>query len=482
MVTDRVAFFAGEGHFLDHLAPVWHDLPDEYRAGFYVRDEDLVAHARARGLEPVVGVPEHGVLTYVAAIGDLRRVTKEDRRRPIVLAEHGAGQTYSSRHPSYAGGLGRENVVLFVVPNMHAAKRNRARYPRTPNAVVGCPKLDGWHPDPPAGPPVAVVSFHWRCKVAPETDTAYDHFVPVLESARAELERAGVELLAHAHPRLLPEAGPVFSELGLEVVEDFEEVVRRAHVYAVDNSSTLFEFAALDRPVVVLNSPRYRRGVEHGLRFWKDANVGVQVDHPEHLVAGILRALEDPSPVRRSRERAVARVYPVRDGTSAARAANAVLEELGVKRCLVCSSTSCSCTSTGEPANVVAVDQRVRSSTMPGSKKKRYKNPTGPGYVLLSDERARRMGLLEDVDAPAPTPAGASRRPAVPKGALAPGGPTARARAKAQADPEPAGAPAEGADEPLEPAEPGAPARQKKRDQPTAGSRRRRPAGEKAAE
>lgn len=116
---------------------------------------------------------------------------------------------------------------------------------------------------------------------------------------------------------------------------------------------------------------------------------------------------------------------------------------------------------------------------MPGSKKKRYKNPTGPGYVLLSDERARRMGLLADVDEPAPTPAGASRRPAAPKGALVPGGPTARARARAaqSSEPaEPAGAPGEGAEEPLEPAEP---AKQKKRDQPTGGSRRRRPAGGK---
>lgn len=480
MDTDRIAFFAGEGHFLDHLAPVWHELPLENRAGFHVKTEDLLEHALERGVDAVVGIPEPGVVTYVAAIGDLRRVTKSDRSRKIILAEHGAGQTYSSRHPSYAGGLGRENVILFVVPNMHAAKRNRARYPRTPNAVVGCPKLDGWHPEPPAGPPVAVVSFHWRCKVAPETDTAYDHFLPVLEQTRDELERAGVELLAHAHPRLLPEAGPIFDELGLEVVHDFDEVVRRAHVYAVDNSSTLFEFAALDRPVVVLNSPRYRKGVEHGLRFWTCADVGPNVDNPARLAETILRSLEDGMVLRRKRERAIGRVYPVRDGTSSARAAQAALEAVGVKRCLVCSSSSCSCTSTGKPSNVVAVDQRVRSSTVPGSKKKRYKNPTGPGYVLLSDERARRMGLLPDVDEPVPTPAGVTRRETVPKGALAPGGPTARARAReAQAAQEPPAHPGEGADEPLEPAEPGAPARQKKRDQPTGGSRRRRPAGGK---
>lgn len=435
MATDRVAFFAGEGHFLDHLAPVWAELPPAHRAGFFVRDEELLEHARARSIDEVlVGVPPAGVTTYVSAIGDLRRVTKTDRRRPVILAEHGAGQTYSSRHPSYAGGLGREGVVLFVVPNAHAARRNRARYPMTPNAIVGCPKLDHWHPEPPAGPTTAVVSFHWRCRVAPETDTAFDHYLPVLERARLELEQAGVVLAAHAHPRLLDEAGPKLEAAGLEVLEDFEEVVARAHVYAVDNSSTLFEFAALDRPVVVLNSPRYRKGVEHGLRFWACADVGPNVDNPERLASTILRSLEDGPVLRRKRERAIGRVYPVRDGTSSARAASAVLEVLGVRRCGTCGAENGSCTSTGHPTTVVGVDQRVRKAEGMG-KKRRYKNPTGPGYVMLSDERARRMGLLTETDTldePVPAPGGSG--PRRPKGSLAPGGPTARARAAAEGD------------------------------------------------
>lgn len=467
MATDRVAFFAGEGHFLDHLAPVWAELPLEHRAGFYVRDEELLDHARARSIEDVVvGIPEPGVLTYVSAIGDLRRVTKDDRARRVILAEHGAGQTYSSRHPSYAGGLGRENVVLFVVPNAHAARRNRSRYPMTPNAIVGCPKLDRWHPEPPAGPTMAVVSFHWRCRVAPETDTAFDHYLPVLERARLELERAGVVLAAHAHPRLLDEAGPLLEDAGLELLEDFEEVVARAHVYAVDNSSTLFEFAALDRPVVVLNSPRYRKGVEHGLRFWACADVGPNVDDPERLASTILRSLEDGPVLRRKRERAIDRVYPVRDGTSSARAAAAVLEVLGVRRCGTCGAESGACTSTGHPTTVVGVDQRVRKAEGMNRTKRRYKNPNGPGYVMLSDERARRMGLLTETDPlDEPVPAPAASGPRRPKGALAPGGPTARARAAAEAEAEEKTREAEG---------------DKKRDAPsTGGSRRRRPAAPK---
>ena len=45
---------------------------------------------------------------------------------------------------------------------------------------------------------------------------------------------------------------------GIEYVPDFDDVLRRADVYACDNSSTLYEFASTGRPVVVLNAPWYR--------------------------------------------------------------------------------------------------------------------------------------------------------------------------------------------------------------------------------
>lgn len=453
-----VAFFATEPHFLDHLAPIVRELPADYLAGVYV-DHAIADHAEARGLDPIVGVPPAGAPVVVAAIGDLRRV---DDGRPLVLAEHGAGQTYSNRQPSYAGGIGRDRVVLFIVPNLHAAKRNRARYPRTPNAVVGCPKLDQFAGStaPPDGPPVAVVSFHWRCRVAPETDTALDHFLGGLEGARDVLAAAGVELRAHAHPRLIDEAAPLFTERGLPVVADFEEVIRTAHVYGVDNSSTLFEFAALGRPVVVLNAPGYRRGVSHGLRFWDAANVGLQIDHPRELAAGFLRALEDPPELARSREVALGRVYPVRDGTSALRAAAAIVEAVVKGPCLVCATGSCACTR-GGPTTVVAFDQTTRRAPVSTGTKKRYPNPNGLGFIRLSDERARRMGLIPDQDAPAEAPpepidAPTAHQSDVPEGALAPGGPTARARAKAAE----AGS--------------GEPATTKKR--PSPGGSRRRPA------
>ena len=99
----------------------------------------------------------------------------------------------------------------------------------------------------------------------------------------------------------------------------FEDVVRRADLYIADNTSTLFEFAALDRPVIVLNAPWYRRGVEHGLRFWEFADVGVQVDDPESLVDAIGRALEDRDG---SRRRSIVRALYANLGDATARAAD----------------------------------------------------------------------------------------------------------------------------------------------------------------
>src|SRR5690606_11471308 len=96
---------------------------------------------------------------------------------------------------------------------------------------------------------------------------------------------------------------------GIEVVERFEEVVERADVYCCDASSTLYEFAALDRPVGVLNDPKYRRDVEHGGRFWEAAHVGVQVDEPHELVPSIKRALRNTKADRDARADALALTY-----------------------------------------------------------------------------------------------------------------------------------------------------------------------------
>lgn len=301
----EVVFLATEGHFADHLRPV----------------------ADRMGLPVLTAPPRRGrPLVVTASIGDTRKARAASPRNRLVICEHGAGQSYTYRHPSYAGGVGRDDVAAMLVPNEHAARRNRLFYPNAYHEVVGCPKLDAWAglKAPPTDRCLAVVSFHWRCGVCPETDTAFDHFAPALRSAATKLRRRKVSLALHAHPRIAAEVATHARSIGVEFIESFDEVARRASVYAVDNSSTLFEFAFLDRPVVVLNAPTYRRDVAHGLRFWEAASIGVGVDEPTGLAAGIVEALEDPPARRAAREAALSLVYGVRDGTSAERAAGAI--------------------------------------------------------------------------------------------------------------------------------------------------------------
>jgi len=249
----------------------------------------------------------------VAGAGDFLR-----RPGPIVLVEHGAGQTWPGRHPSYPGGKRRDHVALFVCPSERVAEANRRWYPEARYAVVGCPKLDPWvgREHPRHEPPVVAISFHWRNSALNRYLAAFRH-----------LGRQRFRVIGHGHPRVIARLARIYERHGIQVVRDFDEVLARADLYACDNSSTLFEFAATGRPVVLLDQPAYRRG-SLPLRFGEGWDVGLHVETPDQLVPVIERALLDPPEVRAERERIVSDVYAVRDGTSSQRAAAAISEWL----------------------------------------------------------------------------------------------------------------------------------------------------------
>ena len=308
-----ISFYAREPHFFDHLLPIWQLVGGDFYVG-----AGLEEYAKAHGITPVLGKPTTGV-AVVAGVGDLRRVKYLD----AVFLEHGAGQSYSGVHPSHPGGSSRENVILYIVPNERVVARNLGVYPDVPNVIVGCPKMDRWQP-PSKGPDDGVIalSFHWNARTAPEALSAWNHYRPILRELGQTFPG---KVIGHSHPRMWPTMKRRYGEAGIEVVTDFEEVIERASVYVCDNSSTLYEFASLDRPVVVLNAPWYRRDVEHGLRFWEFADVGVQVDGPRQLVEGIERAWADPPEVATRRREIVGKVYAHMDGRASERAAKAIL-------------------------------------------------------------------------------------------------------------------------------------------------------------
>lgn len=303
-----------ETHFIHHLAPVYRALK---RPGTFYAPPALHSVAGSRGVSAQWPPSETPRPLLVASYGDLKKARAYGRTH-LALMEHGYGQSFSSDHPSYAGGRDRDDVGLFLVSNEHSAQRNRERYPNARVEIVGCPKLDDLPAREAGEGPVAAISFHFDAHmVAPEATGTLRHYRRALPEIAAAFS-----LIGHAHPRYLMVADRHYRRHGIETVADFADVCRRADVYVCDYSSTIYEFASTGRPVVVLNAPWYRREVDHGLRFWS-AIPGIQVDDPDDLVGAIAEALADPPARQAEREAALDMVYAYRTG-GAQRAAAAI--------------------------------------------------------------------------------------------------------------------------------------------------------------
>lgn len=238
----------------------------------------------------------------VGGFYDIERVPNN----PIVYVEHGAGQSYpgddaTNGHPAYHGSQHPENVIGYISPSERVAER----WGR-PAFAAGCPALDGHDPRRKirfASDKVAAITFHWDPVLfpAPEARSAKPWYLDELHSMVGHLRSAGYEVIGHWHPRD-PFGRQVWVNIGIEPVEDPDDVLRRAHLLVADNTSLLYEAAALGIPSIVLNAPWYRKDVEHGLRFW-DHVPGHQIEDVSdfmHLMINAYTARESSYVVARS--------------------------------------------------------------------------------------------------------------------------------------------------------------------------------------
>lgn len=330
----RLELYASERHYLEHLVPL-------ARA---VRGAKLRCGTRALGdyavellpffdgpnvPEVVLGGPPKrpGVPVVVASKRDARRVTAH---RQLALLEHGAGQTYIDQpdHGSYAGGEGWEGTALVLSPGPHSARAWRAVYPDVPVVELqGSPRLDRHvlHPAPPSGK--VVFSFHWDNHLVPETRATWRRWRAALMSYRHSIKPGVRPMLGHAHPRLWATLAPFYRAHNIYATDSFDVALAQGWLYVCDNSSTMYEWAGLGRPVLCLNDPSYRRDVEHGLRFWSHPP-GLQCDDPEQLAVSIAQTL-DREPIT-LRHAACMEAYGVKrfDGQSTLRAAQAIEDHL----------------------------------------------------------------------------------------------------------------------------------------------------------
>lgn len=283
----KIHAYASRSWYADHLLPIWHALPDELRGESWslFRNEQWgkprsnPARNTARSNRDVI---------LVASYQDLTRWPKQ----PVVYVEHGAGQTYLAAPTSgatlgYPGGLHPPNVIGYVCPSERVASAWRQARPGVAVCVAGCPRLDPWLTGArgAAEARTVAVTFHWDAKtVCPEARTALPHYRADLARLASIWRDQGFAVLGHGHPRHWTQMKALWDGMGVEAVESSDEILDRAGLLVVDNSSLGFEFAALGRPVVWLNAPWYRRHVHHGLRFW-DCVPGHQVDTPDQLAA-----------------------------------------------------------------------------------------------------------------------------------------------------------------------------------------------------
>lgn len=291
-------------HYRNHVEAVWKHLPSGLKG----------EESWGRGASVPKGADPRD-LVMVAGFYDLDRA----RGHKVIYIEHGAGQSYweenGKPHPAYHGSEHPEKVIAYISPNQKVADT----WGR-PAFACGSPVCDPHPLITDNERPVVAITFHWDCLLFPETRSALDHYVNHLGAFVRFLRMWGFDVIGHHHPRdgRLP---TIWRNLQVQSA-DIHEVRERADVLVVDNSSLAYEMLYLNRTVVTLNAPWYRRDVEHGLRFWEHIP-GWAVDDVDELFAvNWVELTEDPTVRPQSMAPAVAAYdKPLSDGSDGIRAA-----------------------------------------------------------------------------------------------------------------------------------------------------------------
>lgn len=302
--TSRVVAFGAEPQYIDHVSTSLHQLhPDAM--GPVVVPESCAEAALRRG-HAIIPYPDRHPETVSSAVMHYAHpaqsvalvASKTDQLAAqkmgfmVVRCEHGIGQTYldGDASGSYAGSVMHGSLFAFHAPGHHPYKRQRSAAPHVLAQRVGCPWLDSvphkMDPKEAAGRPVGF-GFHWNNTARPETSRTWDWWLNAIREVATQRE-----VWATCHPRDYKDFAEQVRQRNIPVnlTSDLREMHRRVGVFCADNTSALYLMAALGHPVVVLNHPSYRDYMEHGLRFWDAADVGVQCGDTQDLLEAIEEA------------------------------------------------------------------------------------------------------------------------------------------------------------------------------------------------
>lgn len=303
----QIHAIAGTEQYRRHLRAVFDHLPEAQRGQFLYGPQAVANRLPARDV------------IMVAGSQDIPRARGHD----VCYVEHGAGQSYngdarSAGSRGYSGAVHPANVRWYISPRQdHAQAWGRTAF------AAGCPALDRHAGSEPTGISerlTAVITFHWDAsRLCPEAGSAIGDFLPHMAAIVTHLDWHGFDVVGHWHPRT-PTMRKAWRELGIPSIPDVDDALSVGHLWLVDNSSVLFEAAALDRPVLALNSLSYRRDVDHGLRFW-GAIPGWEIDSVDDLLALDVGAYWREDWSAEARRRAVEYCYTRPPGGAGAAAA-----------------------------------------------------------------------------------------------------------------------------------------------------------------
>lgn len=315
----RVWAFASETHYVDHAWPYlacvkpwdrgplvvpelpgadpWPALERAYRAGAVtLRLPEVRGKKHLNAVLDGMGRPDFPGSACVVVSQRDRMAAEEWFPGRVVRGEHGAGQSYQGLdHHSFPGGPGHAGCLAATAPGPVAQERIRRTHRALVVAPVGCPRLLAMEQTLQALPDqrerLLVLSFRYpgtesHCQ---ELGSTWKHYGRV---EAPEGWRVGVHLHPRARGGEVEQAARAF---GWEVIPEFWDVVRRAAVFAVDNSSAAVEWHYLrGGNLVLLDCPEYRRWVEHGLRFWamQDWPGVTRCSGPEGILAAVQMACE----------------------------------------------------------------------------------------------------------------------------------------------------------------------------------------------